>query len=85
MKALVVTGTTDEKGQLILDRPLTLDTPDPVRIIRVLPEPKDEAEDDPDDTLVAEITASVRKAWPPGQAGQTLLILEVWERIDFRF
>ena len=33
MKAFEVTGTIDEKGQLILDRPLTLDTPGPVRII----------------------------------------------------
>jgi hypothetical protein len=41
MKALEVTGTSDEKGQLILDRPLTLDTPDPVGIILLLPEPTD--------------------------------------------
>ncbi|MEG3958240.1 hypothetical protein [Microcoleus sp. herbarium2] len=38
MKALEVTGTIEEKGQLILDRPLTLDNPDPVGIILLLPE-----------------------------------------------
>lgn len=29
MKAFEVTGTIDEKGQLLLDRPLTLDSPRP--------------------------------------------------------
>ena len=52
MKALEVTGTIDEKGQLILDRPLTLDTPGSVRIIVLFQEPTDEGEDDPDDTPV---------------------------------
>ncbi len=33
MKAFEVTGTIDKKGQLILDRPLTLDNPGPVGII----------------------------------------------------
>ena len=62
MKAFEVTGTLDEKGQLILDRPLTLDTPGPVRIIVLLPEPTDEAEDDPDDTAVAEVKASLKRS-----------------------
>jgi hypothetical protein len=82
MKALEVTGTIDEKGQLILDRPLTLDTPGRVRIIVLLPEPTDEAEDDPDDTLVEEVKASLRKGLLQGKAGQTRLISELWERID---
>jgi hypothetical protein len=82
MKAFEVTGTIDEKGQLILDRPLTLDTPGPVRIIVLLPEPTDEAEDDPDDTPVEEVKASLRKGLLQGKAGQTRLISELWERID---
>ena len=45
MKAFEVTGTIDEKEQLILDRPLTLDNPGPVPIILLLAEPTDEAED----------------------------------------
>jgi hypothetical protein len=53
MKAFEVTGTIDEKGQLILDRPLILDTPGPVRIIVLFQEPRNEAEYDPDDTRVA--------------------------------
>jgi hypothetical protein len=39
MKALEVTGTIDEKGQLLLDRPLTPETPGPMRIIVLLSEP----------------------------------------------
>ena len=61
MKAFEVTGTIDEKGQLILDRPLTAKTPGRVRIIVLLPEPTDEDEDDPDDTPVEEVKASLRR------------------------
>ena len=69
MKAFEVTGTIDEKGQLLLDRPLTLDTPGPVRIIVLLPEPTDEAEDDPDDTPVEEVKASLRRALQEAKTG----------------
>ena len=61
MKAFEVTGTIDEKGQLILDRPLTRRNSSPVRIIVLLPEPTDEDEDDPDDTPVEEVKASLRR------------------------
>ena len=82
MKAFEVTGTIDEKGQLLLDRPLTLDTPGPVRIIVLLPEPTDEAEDDPDDTPVEEVKASLKRALQEAKTGQTRPISELWERID---
>lgn len=82
MKALEVTGTIDEKGQLLLDRPLTAETPGPVRIIVLLPEPIDEDKDEPDDTLVAEIKASLIKALQQAKTGQTRPISELWERID---
>lgn len=82
MKALEVTGTIDEKGQLLLDRPLTTETPGPVRIIVLLPEPIDEAEEDPDDRTVAEIKASLRKALQQAKAGQTRPIPEMWDGID---
>ncbi|UNU25545.1 type II toxin-antitoxin system RelN family antitoxin [Microcoleus vaginatus] len=82
MKAFEVTGTIDEKGQLILDRPLTLDTPGPVRIIVLLPEPTDEAEDDPDDTPVAEVKASLKRAFQEAKAGQRIPLSQMWEGID---
>lgn len=82
MKALEVTGTIDEKGQLLLDRPLTTETPGPVRIIVLIPEPIDEAEKDPDDTLVAEIKASLKKALQEAKAGQRIPLSEMWDGID---
>ncbi|WP_333287937.1 type II toxin-antitoxin system RelN family antitoxin [Microcoleus sp. MON1_C5] len=66
-----VTATLDEKGQLILDRPLTAETPGRVRIIVLFQEPTDEAEEDPDDTLVAEVKASLRRSLPQAKAGTT--------------
>ncbi|MFM9267989.1 hypothetical protein [Tychonema sp. BBK16] len=82
MKALEVTGTIDEKGQLLLDRPLTAETPGPVRIIVLLPESMDEAEKDPDDTTVEEIKASLRRALQEAKAGQRIPLSEMWEGID---
>ncbi len=82
MKALEVTGTIDEKGQLLLDRPLTAENYGPVRIIVLFEEPTDDVEDDPDDTPVEEVKASLRKALQEAKAGQTRPISELWERID---
>ncbi|MEG4305554.1 type II toxin-antitoxin system RelN family antitoxin [Microcoleus sp. D3_18a_C4] len=82
MKAFEVTGTIDEKGQLILDRPLTAETPGRVRIIVLLPEPTDEDEDDPDDTPVAEIKASLKRALQEAKTGQRIPLSQMWEGID---
>lgn len=82
MKALEVTGTIDEKGQLLLDRPLTTETPGPVRIIVLLPEPIDQVEADPDDTTVAEIKASLKRALQEAKAGHRIPLSEMWEGID---
>ena len=82
MKAFEVTGTLDEKGQLILDRPLTLHTPGPVRIIVLLPDPTDEAEDDPDDTPVAEVKASLKRSLQEAKTGQRIPLSQMWEGID---
>jgi hypothetical protein len=82
MKAVEITGTIDEKGQLLLDRPLVAETPGRVRIILLLPEPTDEAVEDPDDTPVEEIKASLKRALQQAKAGQTRPISELWERVD---
>ena len=82
MKAFEVTGTIDEKGQLLLDRPLTVNNPGPVRIIVLFQEPTDEAEEDPDDTPVEEVKASLKRALQEAKTGQTRPISELWERID---
>ncbi|MEG3862244.1 type II toxin-antitoxin system RelN family antitoxin [Microcoleus sp. herbarium12] len=82
MKAFEVTGTIDEKGQLLLDRPLTLDIPSLLRIILLLSEPTDETEEDPDDTTVAEIKASLRRALQEAKTGQRIPLSQMWEGID---
>jgi len=82
MKAFEVTGTIDEKGQLLLDRPLIAENPGPVRIIVLLPEPTDEAEEDPDDTPVEEVKASLRRALQEAKTGQRIPVSQMWEGID---
>ena len=82
MKAVEITGTIDEKGQLLLDRPLTAETPAPVRIIVLFQEPTDEAADDPDDTPVVEIKASLKRALQEAKTGQRIPLSQMWEGID---
>ena len=53
-----------------------------MRIIVLFQEPTDEGEDDPDDTPVEEVKASLRRALQQAKAGQTRPISELWERID---
>lgn len=82
MKAIEVTATLDEKGQLFLDQPIENSAPVKVRVIVLFPEVTEEDEPDPDDTPVAEIKASLRRALQQAKSGQTRPISELWERID---
>lgn len=82
MKAIEVTGTLDEKGQLSLDQPIENFAPSRVRVIVLFPEVIEEAEPDPDDTPIEEVKASLRRALQEAKAGQTRPISELWERID---
>ena len=82
MKAIEVTGTLDEKGQLFLDSPIENSAPLKVRVIVLFPEVIEENEPDPDDTPVEEIKASLRRALQQAKSGQTRPISELWERID---
>ena len=82
MKAVEVTGNIDEKGQLFLDEPIEVETPSRVRVIVLFTEPTDELEDDPDDTPIEEIKASLRRALQEAKAGQTRPLSELWDRID---
>jgi hypothetical protein len=81
MQAFEVMGTIDEKGQLVLDRHLNIPTQIRVKVI-VLVTSEDESESDPDDTPVAEIKASLRRALQEVKAGKTRPISELWDRID---
>jgi hypothetical protein len=82
MKAVEVTGNIDEKGQLFLDEPIEVETPSRVRVIVLFPELTDELEDDPDDTPIEEIKASLRRALQEAKAGKRIPLEQMWEGID---
>ncbi|WP_223257324.1 hypothetical protein [Phormidesmis priestleyi] len=82
MKAIEVTGRIDAQGNLVLDQPIQgTDYPHQVRVIVLVPE-KAEAVDDPDDTPIEEVKASLKRALQQAKAGQTRPISELWDRID---
>jgi hypothetical protein len=82
MRAVEVTGTIDKQGQLLLDHPLDVDMPSPVRVIVLFPESALELEDDPDDTPIAEIKASLKRAFQQAKAGQRIPLSQMWDGID---
>ena len=82
MKAIEVTGRIDAQGNLVLDRPIQgTDYPHQVRVIVLVPE-EAEAVDDPDDTPIKEVKASLKRALRQARAGQTRPISELWNRIE---
>jgi hypothetical protein len=82
MKEIETTGRIDAQGNLILDQPIQ-DTgcPYPVRVIVLVPE-AEEVINDPDDTPIEEVKASLKRALEQAKAGQTRPIGELWNRID---
>lgn len=82
MKAVEVTGTLDEKGQLLLDHPIENFQPSRVRIIVLIPEVTESAEIEPDDTPIEEVKASLRRALQEAKSGQRIPLSEMWEGID---
>lgn len=82
MRAVEVTGSVDDKGQLSLDQPIEVTTPTRVRVIVLFPEFQDQIEEiDPDDTSVEEIKASLRRALQEAKAGQRIPLSQMWEEL----
>jgi hypothetical protein len=79
MKAFEVMGKVDEKGQLLLDKPLEIPTSSQVRVIILV---SDDIESDPDDTPVTEIKASLKTALQEAKAGKRISLEQMWEGID---
>ena len=79
MKAFEVMGKVDEKGQLLLDKPLGIYKFSQVRVIILV---SDDIESDPDDTSVVEIKASLKKALQEAKAGKRIPLEKMWEGID---
>lgn len=79
MRAFEVMGKVDEKGQLLLDKPLEIYTSSQVRVIILV---SDDIESDPDDTSVVEIKASLKTALQEAKAGKRIPLEKMWEGID---
>ena len=82
MRAVEATGTIDREGHLLLDQPFGEDIASRVRVIVLFSEPVQELDDDPDDTPIEEVKASLKRAFQQAKAGQTRPISELWDRID---
>ena len=82
MRAVEVSGTVDREGHLLLDHPFDVDIAGRVRVIVLFSEPDQELEDDPDDTPIEEVKASLKRAFQQAKAGQTRPISEMWDGID---
>ena len=82
MRAVEVLGTVDREGHLLLDQPFGEDIASRVRVIVLFAEPVQELEDDPDDTPIEEVKASLKRAFQQAKEGKTRPISEMWDGID---
>lgn len=82
MRAVEVTGVVDEQGNLSLNEPVPLIAQGVVRVIILYPEQTEESEQDPDDTSVENIKASLRRALQQATSGQRIPLSQMWEGID---
>lgn len=76
MKAIEVTGTVNNKGQLSLDEPLTVDEFTRVRVIVLL------SDADSDEELLESPQESFRQGWHDAMTGNTLPVSQLWDGID---
>ncbi|MEA5488978.1 MULTISPECIES: hypothetical protein [Pseudanabaena] len=82
MRAVEATGTIDREGHLLLDHPFDVDIAGRVRVIVLFSEPDQELEDDPDDTPIEEVKASLKRAFQQAKAGQRIPFEKMWDGID---
>lgn len=76
MKAIKVMGTIDEKGQLALDSPLTIDKKSRVEVIVLIPE---ETESEKNTQSKEEILEDFRQAWQEAMNEETVPVEQVWD------
>jgi hypothetical protein len=82
MRAVEATGTIDREGHLLLDQPFGEDIASRVRVIVLFSEPVQELDDDPDDTPIEEVKASLKRAFQQAKAGQRIPFEKMWDGID---
>jgi hypothetical protein len=82
MKAVEVTGVVDEAGHLSLHEPVPSMAQGTVRVIILYPEQTEASEQDPDDTSVEDVKASLRRALQEATSGQRIPLSQMWDGID---
>lgn len=82
MRAVEATGIIDREGHLLLDQPFGEDIASRVRVIVLFSEPVQELDDDPDDTPIEEVKASLKRAFQQAKAGQRIPFEKMWDGID---
>ena len=80
MKAIELTGTVDDRGNLALDEPVLVSANSRVRVIILCSEEATEI----DDTPIEEVKASLRRALHDAKSGQRIPISQMWEPIDIQ-
>ncbi|MEL6930557.1 MAG: hypothetical protein AAFO95_18265 [Cyanobacteria bacterium J06600_6] len=74
MKAIKVMGTVDERGQLALDSPLTIEKQSRVEVIVLVSEdPETE-----DSSTKEEVLGDLRQAWQEAKSGNTIPVEQLW-------
>lgn len=76
MKAIEVTGTVNNQGELSLDRPLNVNKFTRVRVIVLL------SEEDSDEELLESPQESFRQGWHDVITGNTFPVSQLWDGID---
>lgn len=76
MKAIKVMGTVDERGQLALDYPLTIDKQSRVEVIVLIDEEETELSENVQSK--EEILGDLRQAWQEVKNGEALPIDQLW-------
>ena len=77
MKAYEVMATLNDQKQLLLDDNLDIDIPSRVKVILLVSD-----ENDPDDTPIEEVKASLKRSLLEAKEGKRIPLDQMWEGID---
>ena len=78
MKAIEVTGTLNQNGELLLDQPLEVEYTGRVQVTVLIPEFEGNEEDEPREKVLEEIRQGLYEAI----TGQTIPLSQMWDGVD---
>ena len=78
MKAIEVTGTLNQEGELLLDQPLEVEYIGRVQVTVLIPESEGDEDDEPREQILEEIRQGLHEAI----VGQTIPLSQMWDGID---